>query len=220
MKLKKYISVFCSIALLLTACAKKEVIKSSSSTVGISKITFFPTIETLGERLIILQEGDAYTDAGASAIVNGEEQEYSTNLTVDVNTPGIYDIVYSIENEDGFSVSDWRTVVVIGTDVSGNDFSGTYARYVAGVPNGQTSSWTKIGNGIYTVVNPGGATGVTATVVNYEDDLVEVPKQITEAGEFYSVGGEYFPSLTPPEYHWAIVNASYGTAVRTFKKLP
>lgn len=202
----------------LSISCNKESINSTDTTVGHSRIVFFPTLTTKGDRLIILKQGDTYTDQGATATLNGQANPFATSGTVDPSKPGIYVLNYSTKNSEGFSATDYRTVAVIGNDVTANNFSGTYARYVGSAPNGQTSTWTKTANGVYTVVNPGGATGVTVTAVNYSGNIIAIPQQQTSAGTFSSQGGVYTPTAVPPQYQWVIINAGYGTAVRIFIK--
>ncbi|MBE7169805.1 MAG: DUF5011 domain-containing protein [Williamsia sp.] len=200
------------------ACNKSDDFNYPEGTVGQSKIVYFPSVAVKGDKLVILQSGTAYTEPGVTALLNGQTVQFTTAGTVDATKAGIYNLTYTARNEQGYTASDWRTVVVIGTDVSTHDYSGTYARYVSGSPNGQTSTWTKRANGVYNVVNPGGATGVTATAVNYSGNNIAIPLQITEAGPFSSSGGVYNPSANPPRYDWVIINSGYGTAVRTFIK--
>jgi hypothetical protein len=222
MKLIKYLLILLA-SVFFFGCAKEDV-KITDTEVGHSRIVFFPSIETKGDHLIIVQQGTTFTDPGALAILNGKEAQYTTNGTVNTATPGIYYLTYEAKNPEGFSATDYRSVAVIGNDISNaTDFSGTYARYVSGAANGQTSTWTKTAKGVYTVVNPGGATGVTATAVNYTGNRIAIPPQPTAAGEFStaitSASGIYYPTATPPYYEWAIVNGGYGTQLRTFKKL-
>lgn len=203
---------------LFYGCAKKDTFNNSDTKVGHSTVVFFPTIETNGERLVILNVGDSYTDEGATAILNQASADYTTTGSFDTNVPGVYVIQYETKNEQGFGVTDFRTVVVIGDDVTGNDFSGTYARYVDGAPNGQTSTWTKVANGVYTLENPGGAAGLTVTAVNYTGKTIVVPLQLTNVGPFESTETEYDDASVPPQYIWAIVNGTYGPQDRTFIK--
>jgi len=141
--------------LFLIACNKEPDFNYPEGTVGSSKIIFYPTIAIKGERLIILDQGAAYTDSGAVAILNGENIEPVVTGAVDTNTPGVYELNYSASNPEGFSVSDFRTVVVISNDeqVNANNFSGSYNRAATGVD----AVWTKVGRGVYQVDNPGGA---------------------------------------------------------------
>jgi len=220
MKMKKYFKIVGSVFLLclFISCSKKETVENTATTVGHSSIIFFPSLAINGEQLVILQPGETFTEEGATAILNGQPIDYTTTGTVDLTTPGIYVLNYEAKNEQGYSATDFRTVVVMGNDVAAHDYSGTYDRIVSGAPNGQTSTWTKIGTGVYTVVNPGGATGVTATAVNYTGDKIAIPLQTTSAGPFSSTNGVYYPAAVPPYYEWKIVNAGYGTALRTFVK--
>jgi len=218
--MKKCVQIMGTVFLLSfsLSCSKEE-ITSTPTTVGHSSIVYFPTIEVKGQQLVIIKQGDTYTDAGATAILNGQPSTYTTTGTVNTNTPGFYILNYETRNPEGFSATTYRTVAVVGNDIpASRDYSGLYARYVGGTANGQTSTWTKTATGVYTVVNPGGATGVTATAVNYTGNKVDIPQQQTEAGTFASTGGVYNPTAAPPSYQWAIVNAGYGTAVRVFIK--
>src|SRR5450755_133664 len=97
-------------------------------TVAGSTIVFFPTITTNGDLTVYLTAGDPFVDAGATAILNADTVNYTTTGTVDPATPGIYNLTYSVSNAQGFAATSWRTVVVIGKDVAGNDYSGTYTR--------------------------------------------------------------------------------------------
>jgi hypothetical protein len=218
--MKRYIKIISGLFLfsLVAACSKKESISQTETTVGRSKVIFFPSLSVKGDQLMIVQPGGTFTDPGATATLNNQPVQYTTSGTVNLATPGIYILNYEAKNEQGFAASDYRTVVVIGNDVSANNYSGTYARHVSGAPNGQTSTWTKIANGVYTVVNPGGATGVTATAVNYTGTKIAIPQQETAAGTFSSTDGVYYPNAVPPYFEWKIVNPGYGTALRTFIK--
>lgn len=200
-----------------TSC-EKDTVEITDTSVGISKIIFFPSLATKGDRLMIIKQGDTYTDQGATPMLNGQTNPFTTTGAVDASKPGIYILNYETKNAEGYSATDYRTVAVIGNDVSANNFSGTYARYVNGAPNGQTTTWTKTANGVYTVVNPGGATGVTVTAVNYSGNIIAIPLQATSSGVFSSQGGLYNPTAVPPQFQWIIINAGYGNAVRTFIK--
>jgi len=200
----------------LFSCNKTD-FNYPEGTVGSSKIVYFPSIAIKGDRLVIINQGDAFTDAGADATLNGQPVQYTTTGTVDVNTGGVYNLTYTATNEQGFSASDWRTVVVIGNDISANDFSGVYLRSVTGI----TSTWTKTGDGIYSVENPGGSSGVGLTViaVNYAGTKIAIPHQISpDFGEVSSSNETYTLTPAPPTYSWVFHAGGYGTALRTFVK--
>lgn len=216
--MKTFQNLFFLIAVVgLFSCNKEPDFNYPPGTVGSSKIIYFPSVQTIGERTIYLKQDDPYTDEGANAILNGAPIDYTTNITVNTSVPGVYDIEYSATNAEGYTATDWRTVVVIGNDVANNDFSGTYLR-----PGFATSTWTKTGNGIYTVENPGGATtgvGLTVVAVNYTDDQIAIPHQISaDFGEVSSADEEYNASDNPVTYYWAFFASGYGTQIREFIK--
>ncbi|HTS44079.1 MAG TPA: immunoglobulin-like domain-containing protein [Puia sp.] len=201
----------------LYSCEKTD-FNYPPGTVGISKIIYFPSVSINGERLIIMDQGGAFTDPGATAILNGQSVQYTTTGTVDPSTPGVYGLQYTATNPEGYSASDWRTVVVIGSDVAGNDFSGTYLRAATGV----TSTWTKDSSGVYSVENPGGASvgaGLHVIAVNYTGTMISIPHQISpDYGEVSSSDETYSLTPPPPTYSWVFHAGGYGTSLRTFVK--
>jgi Domain of unknown function (DUF5011) len=200
----------------LFSCNKHD-FNYPEGTVGISKIVYFPSVTIKGDRLMIINMGSTFTDPGAEATLNGASVQYTTSGSVDVNTPGIYDLTYSASNPQGYSASDWRTVVVMGNDISTHDLSGVYLRPATGI----TSTWTMTADGVYSVENPGGSSGVGQTViaVNYTGLKIAIPHQISpDFGEVSSSNESY--TLTPPPatYSWIFHAGGYGTGLRTFVK--
>jgi hypothetical protein len=199
------------------SCAKEEDIMTTETEVGGSKIVYFPEIATKGEHLVILQQGKAYTEQGATAVLNNKPTDFTTSGTVDVTKPGIYNLTYEAKNEQGYSVSDFRTVVVIGNDVDANNFSGTYLRAATGV----TSTWEKTAPGVYTVENPGGAAvgaGLKAIAVNYTGNKIAIPKQVSPDLGVVSSGSETYNPGPPATISYVLFAGGYGTAARTFVK--
>ena len=216
MKLLVYIIMVFAIGTFI-GCAKEEDVVSTETHVGRSKIVYFPEIATKGERLVILQQGKAYTEQGATAVLNNNPTTFTTTGTVDVTKPGIYDITYEAKNEQGFSVDDFRTVVVIGTYVDANDLSGKYLRAATGI----TSTWTKTTPGVYTVENPGGAgagAGLQVIAVNYTGNKIAIPHQISPDFGVVSSGTETYNPGPPATISYSFFAGGYGTAVRTFVK--
>lgn len=211
--------VFC--VTVLMSCGK-ETVEITDTTVGHSRILFFPSIATKGNKLTIVNQGAAFTDPGAVAILAGQTVTYQTKGTVNTAVPGVYDLSYSAANPEGYSASDFRTVVVIGSDVTANDFSGTYLRAATGV----SSIWKKTATGIYEVENPGGAAsgkGYKVIVVNYQGNKIKMPKQIavdpgSGSGTVSSTTETYNAAATPVSYSWVFLAGGYGTALRTFVK--
>lgn len=85
-----------------------------------SKITYYATLEIKGEETIFWTLGENYQDPGYTAELQGEDvtDQVVVEGTVDTNTPGIYQLTYIITNEDGFSVTKSRTVMVADTTPS------------------------------------------------------------------------------------------------------
>ncbi|MDH7461918.1 DUF5011 domain-containing protein [Chitinophagaceae bacterium 26-R-25] len=220
---RNILSLFIITATCLTlgACRKYSPVESDTH-VGISKITYYPIISTNGEYLIILDQGAAYTDAGATATVNGQPITPVVSGSVNTAVPAVYNLTYTATNDDGFSATDWRTVVVIGNDVASNDYSGSYARDV----NGLLSTWTKTAKGVYNVDNPGGAGvgfGYVIKVVNYTGSKIAIPKQYATdpdgvVGIVSGASETYNATATPPKYSWSFLAGGYGTQVRNFVK--
>src|SRR6476661_5838426 len=113
--MKKLMLFLLAPTLLCLACNKDPEFDYPEGKVGSSKIIYYPSISIKGERLILLEQGDSYTDSGAVATLNGENVEAVVTGSVDTNTPGVYELNYSASNPEGFSVSDFRTVVVISS---------------------------------------------------------------------------------------------------------
>jgi hypothetical protein len=209
---------------LVAACSKEPTINNTDQQVGISKVVYFPSVKIKGDRLIILNQGAAYTDPGVDAKLGGQNANVTTTGTVNVNTPGVYNLTYSASSPDGYSASDWRTVVIMSnsTAVTNNNFSGTYVR--VGFAN---ATWTKTARGVYALDNPGGAAvgiGFVVTLVNYEGNKIAIPKQqaydpstdglntISSNSEVYNAGA------TPVTVDYALTAGGYGAQVRTFIK--
>ena len=220
------IKFFCFLLsiVLLQACSKEPTFDDSDEMVGISKLVYFPTVAIKGERLMLIDQGTAFTDPGVTAELNGQPVQAPASGTVNVNVPGVYVLEYTATNPEGFTASDWRTVVVMSTStqVTNNNFAGTYVR-----DNGISVFWTKKGRGVYQVDNPGGAgvgVGFLVTLVNYDANKISIPQQlafdpsigglntVSSASEVYNAGA------TPVTVRYAFLAGGYGTQVRNFVK--
>lgn len=201
----------------LVSCSEKDMIDNNEQ-VGISKITNYAILTLKGDEYATVPKGTDYTDPGATALAGGVAVTVTTSGTIDKNTPGVYIVTYTAVNKDGFSASTKRFVVVYSTDASAaaNDFSGSYARF----PNLSIAVWTKIAPGVYKVFNPGGAPGTNLTVIVFNQTglSIHIPTQEASDGSITSSSTETYTDSTPAKYSWIIVNAGYGTALRTFTK--
>lgn len=84
------------------------------TTEGYTGITYYPSLEVLGDPSVIVAIGSTYEDAGYYAELQGEDVSDQVIVTSDVDTSagGVYSVEYEIENADGFVVTGSRTVYV------------------------------------------------------------------------------------------------------------
>lgn len=111
-----------AILLILGACER------NLESEGISKVTYFPTIEIAGDLTVYIPTNSSYTDEGATATEQGEPIEVTSSSTLDVTAPGAYTITYMATNSDGFVATAMRSVYVFDENVNTElpDLSGTY----------------------------------------------------------------------------------------------
>lgn len=109
--MKKIIySLFVCLAFIFISC-------EDETTQDTSKVTYFVDLEVFGDQQLIWPKGTAFVDPGYSAILNGEDVTADVTTTSNVNTDkaGIYSILYSAVNEDGFAKEFTRSVYVYDT---------------------------------------------------------------------------------------------------------
>lgn len=231
MKIIKYKIVILFCIILFTGCEKDY-------DSFITKITYYPTIELIGNQFMTQQVGEAFTDPGVIVKIGDEESEPDeVTGTVDVNTPGVYTITYLKVNEDGYSASAQRFVGIIDPSVLGNDYTGEYQRTKYGsntTPSG-IAVWTKIMDGLYTNNNVGGVPDNASYVYNVYvfnviDDKIIVPLQPNKRGgnmncTSTSEGTEsdLIDFIQGPigteSYTWGVKGSGYGTNLRTFTRV-
>ena len=90
----------------------------------LSKVTYFAELNLKGDDFVKISLGETYTEPGYEATENGEDISDRVKVTgnVDNTTTGFYNLVYSVANVDGFSVSKSRQVMVVDPD----HFAGAY----------------------------------------------------------------------------------------------
>lgn len=218
MNMKIYIFLIFFVTTLLSSACNKYEIQNTDDQVGISKVTHFAILELKGERFTAIPLGAAFNDPGITAREGSTEIPFTVSGSVDINSVGVYTLVYTAINKDNFPASITRTVAVYSTDASaaGNDLSGTYVR----TANGVSCTWTRIAPGVYTVVNPGGAPGFTTTVIVFNPTglTINIPSQRVDDGSMMTSSDEIYTNGSPAQYVWRILNPVYGTGLRTFVK--
>jgi hypothetical protein len=104
-----YTMLFALVALVMTSCGDKK-------SEGLSRFTYYPTMDLKGESYMVWDKGTPFVDPGYTSELNGEDVtgQVTVSGNVDVNTSGIYTLTYtSTKNSDGFDASASRTVVVL-----------------------------------------------------------------------------------------------------------
>ena len=194
---------------------------------NVSQETIFPTFEMQGDPIVIIPVGQAYTDEGADAFEGTAPIDVNITGSVDVNTPGLYQITYTAVNGDGYEASVVRGVAVCTQAALNADLSGNYQRN-AGARG--VSSWILIEPGMYRCVDVGGARLPNDWVYlfNVDENIVVVPVQplgglgttVTCTNADGGAEIEYIPgAVDEVAYRWIVLNGGYGTAVRSFVRV-
>jgi len=202
-----------AIALFTLAIGCKKKIDNVSELVTAS----YPDITINGAQFVSIPVGGTFVDLGSAASdsLTGEFslQPISVTNDIDPTTPGFYTVQYSYKNKYGYISTSTRFVLV--TDVSDTlDYSGLYRRSTNNAP----MNVVKVATGLYSTDNIGGSPGfeILAYFGQINDSTLIVPLQPTEAGDLYAINAKVTPSASDTLLTWAIRNASFGTAQRTF----
>jgi hypothetical protein len=131
MKILYKYSLIIASAFVFFACEKE--------TEDISRITYYCELQLLGDEVEFTPLGGSYSESGWEASENGEDVSESVTVTgtVNANVAGLYRLVYSVNNTDGFPKTAVRQVVVYDTTASEMK-SGFYAVSPASNRNGTT----------------------------------------------------------------------------------
>jgi hypothetical protein len=84
-------------------------------TEGLTRITYYADLTLDGDATLYVDKGATFTDPGYSAVMNGEDvtDQVQVSSNVDTSTSGVYSVNYLIYNEDGFSSTATRKVIVL-----------------------------------------------------------------------------------------------------------
>lgn len=107
--MKKNILTILAAALVLMAVGCKK------ESEGVTRITYYPTIELQGDNPALVTIGGTFTDPGFTATMNGEDVSADVTVSdnIDNTAVGKYTVTYSIVNSDGISASATRNVYVV-----------------------------------------------------------------------------------------------------------
>ena len=105
----KMIYIAASLLLLTVVFASCE--KKSK---GLTDITYYAELELIGSNVIGVDVNGTYVEPGYKATMNGQDVTSQVKVSDNINTSkkGVYSVVYSITNADGFASTTTRTVVV------------------------------------------------------------------------------------------------------------
>lgn len=215
--MKKILIAIIAIGLTGTIACKKKISDPVSKIITAS----YPDITINGDQFISIPVGGTFTDLGASAkdtITDEVLEPIKVTNDIDPTTPGFYTVQYTFKNKNGYTNVGTRFVLVTDIDAM-LDYTGEYRR----TTNNSPMNVEKVATGLYKTDNVGGvplpsAFAITVYFGQIDDSTLVVPAQPTPAGEMYCVNSFVRPSATDTVITWAVRNASFGTAQRTFVK--
>lgn len=182
-----------------------------------SRVTVYPDMTLNGDAVVVLTEGDTFTDPGAVSFIGEDEVEVTTTGSVDATTPGVYDLYYSSVNEDGFSAQLRRTIIVLSAEPSAINLEGTFYR------NGNANNIVRLADRVYTSDNAGGLgpadsnNFINITFYNIDDERLYGPYQTNTSPSGIDVETNIGTIINENNFTWVLyASATYGTAVRNF----
>jgi len=191
---------------------------SDTTTEDISRVTNYPVITLNGESLMILNQGDTYTEVGGTALEGETEIDLTLKGTVNTAVPNVYKIIYSAINVDGFPASKTRTVVVLSTTPSAINLEGTFAR------GSNINNITRLADRKYMCDNAAGYTtgdenNLKMIFYNVDDTKIYAPYQENASDTDISAESNVGTIEDEDNFNWIIYASSfYGTATRIFTR--
>jgi hypothetical protein len=98
------------------------------SSEGVSKLTYYVTIELTHGSIVTNPKGSAFVDPGYKAMEGPTDVtgKVVVDGSVDVSKVGLYELTYKVSNTDGFVSSVSRTVIVYDPAAPSTDITGNY----------------------------------------------------------------------------------------------
>ncbi|HEY6142880.1 MAG TPA: immunoglobulin-like domain-containing protein [Flavobacterium sp.] len=193
---------------------------SEASTDNVSKVTNYPVMTLNGERTVILNQGDTYTELGVVAIEGTTEIPTTITGTVDTSIPNVYKLTYTAVNVDGFTATLTRAIVVLSTAPSTINLEGTFARNGTNLNN-----VTRISEREYICDNATGFTNgspdnLTLTFYNIDDIKIYAPYQENASSTGISAESNVGTIVDQDHWSWVIfASGVFGTATRVFTRI-
>jgi hypothetical protein len=183
------ISLFSYLGLLsiLICSCNKYTVTDNAHQLGISRITYFATLNMAGSPYMSVVMDSTFTDPGVTATQNGASLTVTVSGTVNTSVVGLYTINYSAVNSDGYPASTTRTVAVLpAPEMPGLDLSGSYYYVNTGANN---STIVKLAPGFYSTTNCWSpATTIPCLFICVDGMNILMPDQATAYGALNGTG--------------------------------
>lgn len=196
--------------LLFTSC-------DADSSANVSKVTYYANLTMNGDALVVLTQGQTYTENGVDAEADGKTLEVKIAGTVDTNKPGVYKLTYSALNSDGFPASVVRTVVILSNQPSTINLEGSFVR------GANVNNVTKLEDRKYVCDNATGYNvandNITLVFYNIDDKQIYAPYTENASKSGISAESNVGTITDKNNWKWVIYASSvFGTAERIFKR--
>lgn len=153
-----------ALAVLVFQSCKKE------TTEGFTHVTTYAVIELQGNAFESIVVGENFEDAGATAKAGETPLDVTVKGSVNNSTPGIYELVYSAVNEDGFAGNTSRYVAVLPEEVTGESLAGNYSMA------SYSANMTELASGFYRFSNVWGPSVIPIYVLSTDGVDATVPE--------------------------------------------
>lgn len=184
----KLIKIYLIALTCILASCQKESTDNISKVVKVS----YPTINLKGpaaDSIVFVPVGGSYSESGATLIddISGASSDLPAGSNdIDLSTPGVYTVLYTAANANGFETTKARVVVVYNPAVSPEDFTGSYAHN-----NGRVVSVTQLSPRLFMCDDLYGTFSIPIPLyfVDFGDGLY-IPQQSIDASLGVEVHGE------------------------------
>lgn len=186
-----------------------------------SKVTVYPDLNLIGESVIAINQGDTFTDPGATSFSGENQLDITTSGSVNSQAIGVYKIKYESFNSDGFAASVTRTVIVLSSTPSAINLEGTFFR------SGNANNVTRISDRVYVCDNATGYTttgdekndNIKLTFYNLDDTRLYAPLQLNTSVTGLTAESNIGTIINENNWNWVIyASGVFGTAVRNFSR--
>ena len=172
----------------------------------------FPSITLMGEQYMTFETGTitAFDDPGVEATLGADNisEQVEVSGTVDVNTPGVYTIIYSVTTINALdqesTVTASRFINISSEDVSTVDLSGNYlGTGFSGAPTPKPV--TKLTTGWYRVTDVlGSGNAIAGVFAHVGGNQLVLPDQPGPFGNINTTSDGTYANLTATGFEWVV----------------